>query len=47
MAKTKVFTGHDSKHDFDMKNNLICQSKRANSPFSIKDMSLNETVSNW
>ena len=47
MAKTKVFTSYDYEHDVDMKNNLISESRRADSPFSINDLSLNEKVPDW
>lgn len=47
MAKTKVFVSYDYEHDSDMKNSLINQSKRADSPFSINDLSLNEKTTNW
>lgn len=47
MAKTKVFLSYDYEHDSDMKNNLIVESKRQDSPFSINDLSLNEKVPNW
>ena len=47
MAKTKVFISYDYEHDIDMKNNLISESRRADSPFSINDLSLNEKVSDW
>ncbi|MFC1945435.1 hypothetical protein ACFLWF_01630 [Chloroflexota bacterium] len=47
MAKTKVFASFDYKHDLDMKNNLITQSKRSDSPFSIKDLSLNDKTPDW
>jgi hypothetical protein len=47
MAKTKVFVSYDYEHDLDMKNNLITESKRPDSPFSINDLSLNEKVPDW
>lgn len=47
MAKTKVFTSYDYEHDLDMKNNLITESNRPDSPFSINDLSLNEKAPNW
>ncbi len=40
MAKTKVFISFDYEHDLDMKNNLLNQSQRPDSPFSINDISL-------
>ena len=47
MAKTKVFISYDYEHDLDMKNNLIKESHRADSPFSINDVSLNEKTPEW
>ena len=47
MAKTKVFASFDYEHDLDMKNNLLNQSQRPDSPFSINDISLNERVPEW
>jgi len=44
MSKTKVFVSYDYEHDLDMKNNLITESNRPDSPFSINDLSLNEKV---
>lgn len=47
MAKTKVFVSYDYEHDSDMKNRLIAESKRSDSPFSINDLSLSEKVTGW
>ncbi len=47
MAKTKVFLSYDYEHDSDMKNNLIAESKKPDSPFSINDLSLRGKVSDW
>ena len=47
MAKTKDFLSYDYEHDSDMKDNLITESKRRDSPFSINDLSLREKVSDW
>ncbi len=47
MSKTKVFVSYDYEHDLDMKNNLITESNRSDSPFSINDLSLNEKVPDW
>ena len=47
MAKTRVFISYDYQHDVDMKNNLIRESRRSDSPFSINDVSLNEKTSDW
>lgn len=47
MAKTKVFLSYDYEHDSDMKDNLIAESKRRDSLFSINDLSLREKVSDW
>ena len=44
---TKVFASYDFEHDYDMKQNLITQSKRQDSPFAINDVSLNEKVPEW
>jgi len=47
MAKTKVFVSYDFVHTLEMKNTLISESKRSDSPFSINDLSLNEKVTDW
>lgn len=47
MAKTKVFASFDYEHDLDMKNNLLNQSYRPDSPFSINDISLKERMPEW
>ena len=47
MAKIKVFISFDYQHDLDMKNNLIKQSQRQDSPFSVNDISLNGKMLNW
>jgi len=47
LAKTKVFVSYDYEHDSDMKNNLITESKKPDSPFSINDLSLNTKVPDW
>ena len=47
MAKTKVFLSYDYEHDSDMKNNLITESKRSDSPFSINDLSIREETPDW
>ncbi len=47
MSKTKVFLSFDYEHDLDMKNNFIAQSERQDSPFSVKDMSLEGRIPNW
>jgi len=47
MAKTKVFVSYDYMHDSNMKNNLISESKKPDSPFSINDVSLKETIPEW
>ncbi len=47
MAKTKVFISFDYHHDAQLKDTLIGQSKLADSPFSIKDVSLQESVPEW
>ena len=47
MAKTKVFASYDYEHDSDMKSNLIAESKKPDSPFSINDLSLQEKEPDW
>ena len=47
MAKTKVFASYDYEYDSDMKNNLIAESKKPDSPFSINDLSLNYKIPDW
>lgn len=47
MAKTKLFVSYDYEHDSNLKDTLISQSKLPDSPFSINDLSLRETVSDW
>jgi len=47
LAKTKVFASYDYEHNSDMKNNLIAESKKLDSPFSINDLSLKEKEPDW
>ena len=47
VAKTRVFLSYDHEHDSDMKNNLIAESKRSDSPFSINDLSIREETLDW
>jgi hypothetical protein len=47
MAKTKVFISFDYDHDSSSKDTLIGQSKLADSPFSINDVSLKEKTGEW
>ncbi len=42
MAKTKVFVSFDYGTDLDLKEDLIAQAKRQDSPFSVTDVSLQE-----
>ena len=42
MAKKKVFVSFDYETDLDLKENLIAQAKRQDSPFSVTDVSLQE-----
>lgn len=48
MIKKRVFISFDYDHDSDLKTMLIGQAKKTDSPFSITDMSIKETIiSNW
>lgn len=47
MAKTKVFVSFDYDNDAALKDTLINQSKLPNSPFSINDVSLKESIYEW
>jgi hypothetical protein len=47
LAKTKVFVSYDWDHDASLKATLIGQSKLADSPFSISDLSLKESTAEW
>lgn len=48
MAKKRTFISFDYDHDNDLKNLLIGQAKNEDSPFSITDMSIKETIDkNW
>ncbi|AKG53112.1 hypothetical protein DGWBC_0428 [Dehalogenimonas sp. WBC-2] len=47
MAKTKVFVSYDFDYDAPLKETVIGQSKLPDSPFSINDVSLKETVVDW
>ena len=47
MAKTKIFVSFDYDNDVALKETLIAQSKMADSPFSINDVSLKEKSSEW
>jgi hypothetical protein len=47
MAKTKVFISFDYEHDSALKDTLIGQSRLADSPFSINDVSLTEKTPEW
>ena len=47
MPKTKVFVSFDYDHDAQSKTTLIGQSKMADSPFSINDVSLQQATPEW
>ena len=47
VAKTKVFVSFDYDNDVALKETLIGQSKMADSPFSINDVSLKEKTPEW
>jgi len=47
MAKTIVFVSFDYDHDAALKDTLIGQSKLRDSPFSINDVSIKETDTEW
>ena len=47
MPKTKVFVSFDYDHDAQSKATLIGQSKMADSPFSIDDVSLQQATPEW
>ncbi|MBE6515035.1 MAG: hypothetical protein E7Z69_08465 [Thermoplasmata archaeon] len=48
MKKSKTFISFDYDHDLDIKETLVGQSKLADSPFDIVDMSIKEAIdSNW
>lgn len=44
MSKTRTFISFDYDHDSDLKNLLVGQAKNDDSPFSITDMSIKETI---
>lgn len=44
MAKKKVFVSYDYDHDHGLKSSLISQARRADSPFSINDISLQDSL---
>lgn len=44
MAKTRAFISFDYDHDSDLKNLLVGQAKNNDSPFSITDMSIKESI---
>lgn len=46
--KKKVFISFDYDHDEELKEALVAQAKKPDSPFSINDMSIKEAIaSNW
>ena len=47
MAKTKVFVSFDYDNDAQLKDTLVGQSRLRDSPFSINDISLKQTESEW
>lgn len=48
MAKKRTFISFDYDHDSDLKTLLVGQASNADSPFSITDMSIKETIDkNW
>lgn len=48
MAKIRAFISFDYDNDVDLKNLLVGQSRREDSPFEIVDMSIKEAIaSNW
>ena len=47
MPKTKVFVSFDYDHDAQLKTTLIGQSRMADSPFSINDVSLQQATPEW
>ena len=47
MPKTKVFVSFDYDHDAELKDTLIGQSKLADSPFSINDVSIQQAAPEW
>lgn len=44
MAKKRVFTGFDFDHDEDLRNLLVGQSKKNDSPFELADWSVKEPM---
>jgi hypothetical protein len=46
MAKKRVFTGFDFDHDEDLRNLLVGQSKKPDSPFELADWSVKEPMTN-
>jgi hypothetical protein len=44
MAKTKIFISFDYEHDIDIKNALVYQSTKQESPFSFNDYSIKEPI---
>ena len=44
MAKKRVFTGFDFDHDEDLRNLLVGQSKKSDSPFELADWSVKEPM---
>lgn len=44
MAKKRVFTGFDFDHDEDLRNLLVGQSKKPDSPFELADWSVKEPM---
>lgn len=44
MSKTRSFISFDYDHDSDLKNLLVGQAKKTDSPFEITDMSIKEAI---
>jgi len=44
MAKKRVFTGFDFDHDEDLRNLLVGQSKKTDSPFELADWSVKDPM---
>tara|TARA_R110002110_G_scaffold407274_1_gene628082 strand:+ start:118 stop:507 length:390 start_codon:yes stop_codon:yes gene_type:complete len=48
LAKKRVFTGFDFDHDEDLRNLLVGQSKKSDSPFEMADWSVKEPmIGDW
>lgn len=47
VKKTPVFISFDYDHDQDLKNLLVGQARKANSPFNIEDWSIKQETKGW